>query len=193
MWPHHLEQWIWGREIWGREEVIFHWQCCPAKWWCNTQLCSLVQLVLANLTDNRAGKYGGAVYVDGRWKATFDNTIFKQNFGTAVYVYESNVTLTGTTIFEVNLGNLGGAIYCEKSSIALFAGYAGTSFEGNMANYGGALYGLICQVSIRVYTSFSHSTASGDGGAIYALDTSVILEFLHVTQQGMEVRYILQG
>ena len=94
--------------------------------------------------------------------------IFNHNYGTALGIFKSRVTLSGNNMFSSNCkcsnvhGCFGGGIYVEKSN-AKFSG--NTTFDGNL---GGGIY-----AQFNNFVSFSGSTTfkgnkAVNGGGIHA-------------------------
>ena len=93
-----------------------------------------------NRGKNFSQSAAGAVKLAGS-KAEFADTLFFQNMGTALLIRSSSyVTFSGSTVFDRNHGNSGGALYVDKSSLVGLR-------EGDLR--------------------FQQNHATRDGGAIY--------------------------
>ena len=119
----------------------------------------------------------GAINLWGS-QAEFIDTQFWNNMGTALYIhYFSYLSFLGNTLFDGNIGNKGGALYVDYSSmVGLIEG--ATSFHSNHATInGGAIYveyteenSVECvfeslrdlvNSSKRISVSFTNNTAGG--------------------------------
>ena len=93
----------------------------------------------------------GIVQVDERIRLRIeDGCVFRGNQGSAVYVFDNNVTLSGTVTFENNVAFQGGAISMRSSMLVL-------EYVNNT----------------ETAITFANNTATDHGGAIYIDDTLV--------------------
>ena len=116
---------------------------------------------------------GGAVSIRSNCKATFTDTVFKNNSangtsfdqgGGAIYVgwgtlNLNNVTMTGNS----TTGGFGGAVNANSATLKV----NGSTFESNKATYGGALT-VSGTGSFQIDNSTFKQNSANDGGAVYA-------------------------
>lgn len=141
--------------------------------------------ISATFVSNRGGQCGGAVFVE-RETVEFINVEILANSDSALCVYDSNITFTGSTQLLNNIGGSGGAI-SSKNSLVTFTG--DTWFDGNIAQEGGAINALQGEIALNGYTTFTGNIARTDGGALYALGTSTTFKdtvsfTLNIAQNG---------
>lgn len=129
----------------------------------------------ASFTNNYAGSYGGASYVehsDAFWVANafFDNNtagdFLVHGSGGAAHVVYSNVSWAANVSYSNNIaGDTGGGLQIVGSSV-LWMGDA--SFTNNTAIWsGGAVYMEYSYVTWVANASFTRNTAYDFGGALY--------------------------
>ena len=155
-------------------------------------ISSGVTVTITNLTlkEGYAIFYGGAIYSEGTL-IIGDNVNFVGNHngdqGGAIYNNYGSVIISGTNItFKDNDVSLsggtasGGAIYNNHGSVIING--TNISFINNKADeywdneQGGAIYSKYGSVIISgVNVSFSGNTARNGGGAIYSIDSNIII------------------
>ena len=126
------------------------------------------QLMFSGTFMNNTAYYGGAVHAKTAL-LTFRDTKLLGNTQ-ALMASESNITFTGTTTI---CHNIRGGITIENSAIVF---ENDTEFENNSNVNGGAINDLQGKLSFHGDALFQHNTAEGDGGAIYAVGTSIHME-----------------
>lgn len=114
--------------------------------------------------------YGGAICVIGG-QPVFNSCLFTGNIaskGGAIAVFEGADVILNDCVFEssactdAGIENLGGALYCENSTL----GMRGGSISGTtLTNKGAALFGLDSNVDFSG-VDFLNNQASNNGGAI---------------------------
>lgn len=115
-------------------------------------------------------QHGAGIYnMDG--KIIFDGTnTFKENVasgnGGGIYNYKE-ATIKGTTSFEKNEAQFGGALFNNTDAVATFTGDK-AEFKGNTAEYGGAIYNGNGTLKLTAdNNTFIGNSAQQDGGALY--------------------------
>ena len=104
--------------------------------------CSFNENRLKIPVGNHSRLYGfGAVYTEGIPLKFCGNTLFYQNYESAVYISSTSVGFQDNVHFLENVGLLGGSLYLTGTAwIILYKGVA-ILFKGNAVfQYGGALY-----------------------------------------------------
>ena len=138
-----------------------------------------------HFSDNRAGRNGGAVYIDGS-NISITNSSFINNRaiaggGGAIY---SARRYTNISLVD-NIFNRNRAAYCGVMEVAEFYHYRiniiGNTFVYNRAvqQISGNAGGVLCirNASILVTgNTFSHNSAAGDAGVIQVDESDVIIE-----------------
>ncbi|MBN2006201.1 MAG: hypothetical protein JXA21_22790 [Anaerolineae bacterium] len=121
-------------------------------------------LTHALFNGNTAGQYGGALYADQNvdqsriGDATFDHNTAE--YGGAVYLRNSDITLDRTTFSNNEAAQEGGAFYNFNWGENIISN---STFNDNIAQTGGAL--VIRGTTVITHSSFSNNLASGDCGA----------------------------
>ena len=104
------------------------------------------------------------------------NCAFMHNAGTAVYIIEQPLHITGNVTFDDNISEDGGAIYLSKSSVVTFTNQSTVKFANNVATrYGGAIFSDITNCSkisiidgaLVQAIEFNRNTAILAGDSIY--------------------------
>lgn len=98
---------------------------------------------------------------------TFTDISMTSNSGHAISLLESNVTLNGTTTITKHQES---AITAEKSEIII---QGKSIFSKNRGPKGGAINCLDSTIFLSGHTQFTQNTADTDGGALYAVATSI--------------------
>ena len=146
--------------------------------------------VSAIFTNNAVKNNGGAVYATSA-VMEFADTSFVENRHSALSFIESNITFTGTTLLTRNLG---GGLQ-QLNSFVLFQDTA--MFTDNSGQEGGGLNCFYGQIIFNGHTVFMQNFAEGDGGAIYAVGTSVevagFVNFTYNTAQNGGAMYLDSG
>ena len=107
---------------------------------------------------------------------TFANNDCKDLGYSTMHLIQCNVTFHGNTTFLQNKGRYGGVIYANSAVINI---PGRVEFLENEAEYGGAL--ILHQSNISVLTgqfaevSFVGNRAQESGGAVYAIDSQIII------------------
>ena len=129
-----------------------------------------------NFVNNTAWNYGGAMYIVEGINLQLNNVSAIANSNSALCIFQSNVTFTGTINFSNNTGTDGGGIQViYKNSHLYFTG--STVFYGNKAGLGGAMYlPFGAELTFSGDTLFSHNTADTNGGAIYSMYNNIIFD-----------------
>jgi predicted outer membrane repeat protein len=130
--------------------------------------------MLANFSNNTAGSCGGGAHIGERVNAQFRRTTAVFNSGSALCVStEADISFVGWTKFSYNVGRLGGGVrLLSGKSHVTFSGY--TTFQNNRALVGGAIYSLYeSSLTFVGTTVFGENIAYRDGGAFYAMGTSI--------------------
>ena len=121
--------------------------------------------------NNTAVSFGGAIRIDNS-TVFIEGTHYSNNrafFGGAIDTIYTNVSFTGTNIFERNSVQANGGALEGVYSSMVFSGII--SFVKNRANQGGGIYiGGNCDFRFANSTEFSGNTAD-QGGGIYAVDS----------------------
>lgn len=128
--------------------------------------------ISATFTHNKGG-CGGAISVYKEYRVTFVNTSIIENSGSAVCIFDGNVTFTGTTQIIRNSALSGGGIK-SRDSFLTFAGV--TIIKANSAPTGGAISCTQGGVTFRDSVQFVHNRADSEGGAIYALGSNIVFK-----------------
>ena len=93
------------------------------------------------ILDERMLVHGGILDIFSVDKITFESCTFANNNSTALSIVDSNVLLSGQTVFSNNSGVNGGAIKICDSSYMYIENHASVLFKGNNAtNAGGAIF-----------------------------------------------------
>ena len=124
--------------------------------------------------NNTAGECGAAMHIT-KAEVRVDDAYFEGNQGSALCLYNSNMSFTGVTRLVRNTGQHGGAMYSEKSSVS-FNGPKNLLYS-NFASIGGAIHSVYSEITFSVCTLFKWNVAGNDGGALYGLgsDTVIVL------------------
>ena len=150
---------------------------------CTFQNTALTFYGTTNFVNNSAG-YGGAIYALYAVLSFYGTSNFTSNTadhnGSAIYAVQNTVlSFNGTSNFINNTahygvsGNGAGAIYASYNTAVSFSGT--TNFLNNSAERGGA----ICLIfnttfSFNGNNNFINNSANITGGAIHAVDNSVL-------------------
>ena len=125
------------------------------------------EVVLSGDFVNNSGSIGGAVHAASA-QITFVHTTMVSN--SALSISDSNITFNGTT-------HTGGAVSARDSSIVF---EDDVIFDSNNSPDGGALNCMQGAVYFLGHTLFIRNQAAGNGGAFYAIGTSIYIEGGHV-------------
>ena len=137
------------------------------------------ELVNCSFCDN----IGSALAVNNTNLTLAGNSAFTHNHcgtdlcaGGGIVALSSNLTFTGNTTFLGNTVHMfhgvGGAVYASLSTVVSFNGLS--SFISNSADFGGAIYTEISTVLFNGISNFITNSANTSGGAIYAMQKSVL-------------------
>ena len=97
--------------------------------------CSIYENKVKSATDL------GIMFLVYSYNVTFDNCSFCSNKNTAIWVYNSNFTLSGTVLFSDNTAYEGGALAFYGESAVYIANNTDVTFLNNTAeNVGGAIF-----------------------------------------------------
>jgi len=155
------------------------------------QLSAYGDVLFAN---NRASRYGGAIYATNLCSVSFmptngasprliDN--FANNHGGAAGLYAASKITAVNPLFENNISsNAGGAMYVYgASTVTVYAAFSGSNtappcvFAGNAARNAGAIFGYgssLIKISDSLFVSNSAYHANGRGGSIYVNSSSKV-------------------
>ena len=157
-----------------------------AELWCdhcrnNPQLGPTLELVDVSVEHN----YPNTLQYDSVAVSLFGITLilrdslFANNIGTALRLYDVEATFAGEVVFEHNVGRLGGALQLRGDTVIL--GDANVTFCKNFALFGGAMYidtayGGNCFIpKTQCFKSlnFYKNNATTNGGTIFATLPSI--------------------
>ena len=123
--------------------------------------------------------FGGGVFV---WRSNLSvtgNTTFSgnsaSNYGGGVYAYSSNVYISGNTTFSGNSAGRyydGGGVYAHSSNVYISGNI---TFSGNSAGDGAGVYAYSSNVTVSGNTTFSGNSASRYGGGVSADSSNVTI------------------
>ena len=130
--------------------------------------------------ESNSARSGAAIYFHHQREAVLQNVSVTGHVKTALFVFDSNLTFTGTADISRNGGPrtaTGAGMYITRSVVS-FTGHS--LLEDNVATLGGAIVTFHSQISFVGITVFSQNRAFSQksvtaGGGIYALETHILV------------------
>ena len=169
------------------------------------------------ILDEKRLVHGGILDIFSIDKILFESCTFANNNSTALSIVDSNVLLSGQSIFSNNSGVNGGAIKICDSSYMYIKNHSSVVFEGNSAsNAGGAIFAqqrcletapsCFFQPLVQDFTklsdfgntismslTFINNKAGNAGNAIYGGAVDVCYTFQHFIDKSNKRSYYLSG
>ena len=182
----------------GHGAAIHHSYMYNAKMLSNNQLFTVSN---CNFTSNKNNR--SLVYIKNRslkyHKIIFNNSMFRSNQGTSVYVINHKIYINGKVSFQNNVAEDGAGIYISDHSTVMFGKNSNVTFYQNFADIKGGAVSLsnysICVFDHNSIVTFNYNKAT-KGGAINSEDNSnvtfqetckVIFSNNLATQQGAAI------
>ena len=140
---------------------------------------SAFNVARSNFTSNDAGRYGGAIYSVSSPALEITGSTFDDNnafaAGGAVFVYGSDMIMSGDVFNNNRAGYYGGAIYQYKGASKLSLSY--TNFTNNYANgNGGAIYSMNATLNVDHRCIFNHNEKKGVYANNGLISNSIFME-----------------
>lgn len=169
------------------------------------------------ILDERRLVHGGILDIFSVDKILFESCTFSNNNSTALSIVDSNVLLSGQSLFSNNRGVNGGAVKICDSSYMYIENHTSVLFEGNSAsNAGGAIFAqqrcletapsCFFQPLVRDFTklsefgnnismslTFVNNNAGNAGDAIYGGSIDLCYTFQHFIDESHKKSYYLSG
>ena len=109
----------------------------------NSQVNSMILITSSNFSDNNSTNSGGAIYFSQMGNLTIYLSHFRNNFGGALNLFNSQsnsmLTITDCIFRENNSPNISASLYMENYGNTLIQK---NNFSNNFAVSGGAIYSL---------------------------------------------------